>query len=536
MHSPLDPKHEERRLAFLHGLGLFDSLPQAAFDEVAALAQQVCQAPIALIGFVDSHHQWFRAQRGLEIDSLARHQSFCAHAIQAPDGVFEVADAHLDPRFADTPLVAGPPSVRFYAGAPIVVDGDIALGAISVMDLQPRRLSAEQADTLRRLASLVGHLIAQAHAKAQSSRQANEELLAMVTAGLDMLAFIDCDQTYRHVNQTFLDYNGCRREDVIQKTVAEHIGAEPYETMVRHHLERALSGQRVLYDRKAFFKGRGLRHIEVAMLPMRDSTGAICGIVMRAHDIEDLKQKEERLGLVVRQMEQKTLEQQRFIQIISHDLREPINSINNFSQLLDELYRPLLPDDGQRYLDFVRSGVLRMRDLLDDLLHYVHLDNHQPKSMPVDLNGLMAAVIADLDSAIKRRNAIVEVGPMPTVQADPTLMRLALQNLVANALKFVAEGVQPHVCVSASFTDGEHAIHVQDNGIGIAPEHHQAIFGVFTRLHSRRQFDGSGLGLSICRRIVDLHQGRLLLTSNPGQGSRFSIHLPEPAFARRSIE
>lgn len=521
------PNVEEQRLALLHGAGLFDSLPQAAFDELAALSAHICDTPIALIGFIDRHHQWFRAQKGLKLDTLPLEQSFCAHTIQSPAGVLEVRDTALDSRFSGNPLVAGPQGIRFYAGASIVAENDIALGAISVMDWKPRSLSPDQIAELQRLATLVGHFIKHAHARGQVSRQANEELLAMVTAGLDMLAFIDTEQTYRHVNQTFLDYNGCRREDVIRKTVAEHIGAEPYETMVRHHLERALSGQRVLYDRKALFKGRGLRHIEVAMLPMRDTNGAITGIVMRAHDIEELKQKEESLGQVVRQMEQKTLEQQRFIQIISHDLREPINSINNFSHLIDELYRPLLPHDGQRYLDFVRQGVLRMRDLLDDLLHYVQLDNHQPKSIAVDLNGLMAAVAADLDSAIKRRHAIVEVGPLPAVQADPTLMRLAIQNLVANALKFVAEGVQPRVSVWATQSGEEHAIHIQDNGIGIEPEHHQAIFGVFTRLHSRRQFDGSGLGLSICRRIVDLHGGRLLLNSSPGQGSCFSIHLPK---------
>lgn len=527
MPSSLDSNLEEQRLALLHGAGLFDSLPQAAFDELAALAAHICDTPIALIGFIDRHHQWFRAQRGLDLDSLPVEQSFCARTIQSPAGVLEIRDTTLDARFADNPLVAASPAIRFYAGAAIVAENNIALGAISVMDWQPRTLSSDQIDALQRLAALLGHFITHAHARGQISRQANEELLAMVTAGLDMLAFIDSDQTYRHVNQTFLDYNGCRREDVIHKTVAEHIGAEPYETMVRQHLERALSGQRVLYDRKAFFKGRGLRHIEVAMLPMRDTNGAISGIVMRAHDIEDLKQKEESLGQVVRQMEQKTLEQQRFIQIISHDLREPINSINNFSHLIEDLYRPLLPKDGQRYLDFVRRGVLRMRDLLDDLLHYVQLDNHQPKSIAVDLNDLMAAVAADLDSAIERRQAIVEVGPMPTVQADPTLMRLALQNLVANALKFVAEGVQPRVSVWSTHSGNAHAIHIQDNGIGIAPEHHQTIFGVFTRLHSRRQFDGSGLGLSICRRIVELHGGQLLLNSSPGQGSCFSIHLPK---------
>lgn len=536
MPSPQDPKHEERRLAFLHGLGLFDSMPQAAFDELAALAQQICGTPIALIGFVDNQHQWFRARRGLELDSLPRHHSFCAHAIQAPSEVLQVHDASLDPRFADCPLVIDSPGVRFYAGAPIVVEDDLALGTICVMDSKPHRLSNEQARSLQSLASMVGQIIAHAHARGQSSRQANEELLAMVTAGLDMLAFIDCDQTYRHVNQTFLDYNGCRREDVIHKTVAEHIGAVPYESMVRQHLERALSGQMVLYDRKAFFKGRGLRHIEVAMLPMRDASGAISGVVMRAHDIEELKQKEESLAQAVRRMEQKTLEQQRFIQIISHDLREPINSINNFSQLIDELYRTALPQDGQRYLDFVRKGVLRMGALLDDLLHYVQLDNHQPTFVAVDLNDLMSEVMADLDAAIKRREAVVQIEPLPTVKADATLLRLALQNLVANALKFVAEGVHPRVRMWASHSDRERVIHIQDNGIGIASEHHQSIFGVFTRLHSRRQFDGSGLGLSICRRIVDLHGGSLQVQSSPGQGSRFSIHLPEPSFTRRSIE
>lgn len=532
MQSASAPNPEEQRLALLHGAGLFDSLPQAAFDELAAQASHICDTPIALIGFIDRHHQWFRAQEGLKLDTLPLGQSFCAHTIQSPTAVLEVRDTTQDKRFANNPLVIGLPGIRFYAGAAIVADNGIALGAVSVMDCEPRTLSTDQLTALQRLANLVGHLITHAHARGQISRQANEELLAMVTAGLDMLAFIDTDQTYRHVNQTFLDYNGCRREDVIRKTVAEHIGAEAYETTVRQHLERALSGQHVQYDRKALFKGRGLRHIEVAMLPMRDTNGAITGIVMRAHDIEELKQKEESLGLVVRRMEQKTLEQQRFIQIISHDLREPINSINNFSHLIDELYRPLLPADGQRYLDFVRRGVLRMRDLLDDLLHYVQLDNHQPKSIAVDLNGLMAAVAADLDSAIKRRQAILEVGPLPEVQADPTLMRLALQNLVANALKFVAEGVRPRVSVRATQSGDEHVIHIQDNGIGIPPEHHQAIFGVFTRLHSRRQFDGSGLGLSICRRIVDLHGGRLLLNSSPGQGSCFSIHLPKPASIR----
>ena len=527
MQSIPDHSQEERRLSFLYAPGLFDTLPQAAFDELAALAREVCRTPIALIGFVDRQHQWFRAQLGLNLDSLERHHSFCSHAIQTPGSVLQVVDASQDARFANFPLVTASPGVRFYAGAPIVVENGTALGTVCVMDWEARSLSPDQLHALQRLASLVGHFLAHGHGKGQQNRQFNEELLAMVTAGLDMLAFLDRDQVFRHVNQTFLDYNGCSREDVINKTMAEQIGPEPYEKIVKARIEKALSGQTVLYDRRAFFKGRGFRHIEVAYLPIRDTDGTITGVVMRAHDIEDLKQKEQSLSRAVQQMEQKTLEQQRFIQIISHDLREPINSINNFSHLIDEMYRPLLPQEGQRYLDFVRQGVLRMRDLLDDLLHYVHLDNHQPKSIAVDLNGLMAAVAADLDLAIKRRHAILEVGPLPTVQADPTLIRLAIQNLVANALKFVADGTQPRVSVWATLLDEEYVIHIQDNGIGIAPEHHQEIFGVFTRLHSRRQFDGSGLGLSICRRIVDLHGGQLHLNSSPGQGSCFSIHLPK---------
>jgi len=536
MQAAPTPHNEQIRLARLRGLGLLDTPPEAAFDNLAVLAQSLCDTPIALITLVDEHRQWIKARCGAFATETPRDVSFCTHAILQPGAVMVVADAQQDPRFVDNPLVAGAPHVRFYAGAPIVTDDGLALGTLCVLDLKPRYLTRRQSEALGRLAALVGQLIARAQERMRSSQVINEQLLAMVTAGLDLLAFVDTDRLFRQANQRFLDYHGCSREDVIGRTVPEMIGVEAYETLVKDKLDRALNGEVVFYERQGKFKGCGTRHLAVALLPLRGADSTVNGVVMRAHDIEEAKQREARLSEAVKQLEAKTLEQQRFIQIISHDLREPINSINNFSQLIEEMHRPLLPNDGQRFLDFVRKGGLRMRDLLDDLLHYVHLDNHELVTTPIDLNPVLAAVVADLDAAIQRRQALVEIEPMLTVHADPTLLRLAIQNLVANALKFVAEGVQPQVRVSATTSADEHIIDIQDNGIGIAPEHQQSIFGVFTRLHTRRQFDGSGLGLSICRRITDLHGGKLMVQSTPGEGSLFSIHLPLRTHLQRNDE
>ncbi len=239
-----------------------------------------------------------------------------------------------------------------------------------------------------------------------------------------------------------------------------------------------------------------------------------------------MREREAHLREAVALLEQKSMEQERFIHIMSHDLREPINSINNFTSLLASDHGQDLPPVAQRYLGFVQAGGQRMGTLLDDLLKYVRLDQHALASGPVDVACVVQQVRDDLASALALGQGRIENDPLPTVQADASLLRIALQNLVANGLKFARPQVPPHVRVSAVRQDGFDLIQVDDNGIGISAEHQAGIFDMFKRLHLRKQHEGSGLGLSICQRIAALHGGHLSVQSVPGVGSRFTLHLP----------
>ncbi len=528
------PHNEEQRLARLRGLGVLDTLPQKAFDDISALAQVICGTPVALITLIDRDRQWFKSRVGVDVCETPRELSFCSHAILHPEQVMVVQDMSQDARFQQNPLVTGTTNVRFYAGAPIVTSDGYALGTVCVVDQMARQLHSVQLTALSRLSGLVATLLEHERArqleaarKARAVKQEHEELTAMAAAGLDLQAYIDPEGVYRHINQTYLNYIGCSREDIIGITVKQRLGEAAY-AMVGSKLDRAMAGETVIYQRISEFKVAGSRHMEIALLPVRDADGHVAGVVMRGRDIQELKNKERQLGDTILQLEKKTLEQERFIHIMSHDLREPINSINNFSSLLEADHAQQLSPEARRYLGFVSAGGQRMASLLDGLLRYVRLDRHALDSGPVDVTLLVDQVRDDLSAALTQAHGQLEVAPLPTVQADASLLRIALQNLVANGLAFAQPGVPPRVRVSATREHGFDQIHVQDNGIGIAPEHQSGIFDLLKRLHSRKTHAGSGLGLSICRRIAALHGGHLSVQSAPGEGSRFTLHLPVP--------
>jgi PAS domain S-box-containing protein len=532
------PANEPERLSRLRGLvGVLDSLPERAYDDITALAQALCGTPIALITLVDEERQWFKSRRGVPVHETTRELALCAHAILTPHEVMVVEDASCDLRFRGNPMVLPDGPVGFYAAAPIVTDDGLALGTVCVVDRQPRRIEGTErdalCDALRRLAGLVSALMQ--HEKERRDAQAREaqellarteRLTAMAAAGLDLQAYIDADGIYRHVNQTYLDYNGCEAADVIGKHVAQHVGEALYRDVVGLQLTRALRGEPVFYQRQVEYKGRGARHMEVALLPVRDDDGKLCGVVLRAHDIEALKKNEARLNRTVALLERKTLEQQRFIHLLSHDLREPVNSVNNFATLLVDDHLPEFAPKARHYLGFVREGGQRLGRLIDNLVEFAQLDTRAPRIEAVDAAQVMRQVKDELAPLLLQYQGRLEIGPLPVLMADAASLRLALHCLISNALKFSRPGVPPLVQVSAAREAGFDQLHVRDNGIGIAQEHQGSVFEMFTRLHNRRQHDGSGLGLSICQRVADLHQGRLTLQSRPDEGSLFTLHLP----------
>jgi two-component system, sensor histidine kinase and response regulator len=218
---------------------------------------------------------------------------------------------------------------------------------------------------------------------------------------------------------------------------------------------------------------------------------------------------------------------EQFVRIAAHDLREPLNTVQQFSNLLYEDHGDTLPADGQAFLDLVRKGAARMRGLLDDMLHYTRLQQQVVgEPQPVVLDEVLSEVREALAAQLYNSGGTLRVEALPVVTGHRALLSLLLQNLVSNALKFVLPGRAPLVRVFARRTPRHQEIVVADNGIGIAAEDAHKLFVPFARLNLRRNYEGTGLGLALCRQAAQAHGGDIMVHSRPGEGSEFVLRLP----------
>jgi PAS domain S-box-containing protein len=264
-------------------------------------------------------------------------------------------------------------------------------------------------------------------------------------------------------------------------------------------------------------------------------------IVKRRQLEDDLRQANEKLESRVRErtaqleatnasLEQSNRELEDFAYVASHDLQEPLRKIQAFGNLLDSEYAERL-GDGRDYLLRMRNAASRMSTLIEDLLQFSRVTTKARDFVKVDLDKIAREVLGDLETRVQDTAGIVTIGPMPAIQADPTQMRQLLQNLIGNALKFHKEKEAPVVTVNARIvqqTEGPPlcTIRVQDNGVGFDEKYLDRIFSVFQRLHSRDHYEGTGIGLAVCRKIAERHGGTITATSKPGEGSIFIVTLP----------
>ena len=219
-------------------------------------------------------------------------------------------------------------------------------------------------------------------------------------------------------------------------------------------------------------------------------------------------------------------ELERFATVASHDLQEPLRTVGSYVQLLGKQYRGKLDAEADEFIGYALDGVLRMRELIDDLLAYARVGTRGSAFVSTDMNALLERVLASLRLAIEESEAWVTLDPLPTVQADPGQLEQLLVNLVSNALKF--RGAEPpRVRISAVRRDREWLFSVQDNGIGIEPEYFERIFVIFQRLHGREKYQGTGIGLAIAKKIAERHGGRIWAESEPGLGATFHFTLPD---------
>ncbi len=244
-----------------------------------------------------------------------------------------------------------------------------------------------------------------------------------------------------------------------------------------------------------------------------------------ARDITEQKKAQDALKEKMIEVERSNAELQQFAYVASHDLQEPLRMVASYVKLLDRRYGDKLDQDAKEFIGYAVEGSTRMQQLINDLLTYSRVGTRGKPFEAVDLESVFAVMMDNLKVSINENDATVTHDPLPTVTADDLQMLQLFQNLVSNGIKFRGD-VPPRVHVSATRDGDTWRFGVSDNGIGIDPEYFNRIFIIFSRLHTRAEYPGSGIGLAICKKIVERHGGRIWVESAPGKGSTFLFTIP----------
>ncbi len=250
-------------------------------------------------------------------------------------------------------------------------------------------------------------------------------------------------------------------------------------------------------------------------------------ILLAIEDITARKEAQKAVDLYIKKLEWSNRELQDFAYIASHDLQEPLRAIQAFGERLKVKNGDNLTEEGQDYLERMQAAAGRMRVLIHDLLAFSRVTTKAKPFSAVDLTQMTRLAVTDLHNSLQEVEGTVEIGELPILEADATQMRQLMQNLIGNALKFHREDELPAVKVSCQILAEDVQIVVEDNGIGFDQKYAARIFTPFQRLHSQRKYAGTGIGLAICRKIVERHHGTISVESVLGQGTRFIVVLPK---------
>ena len=338
--------------------------------------------------------------------------------------------------------------------------------------------------------------------------EANPAYLAMLGYDLDEL-----------VGMTYQQLTPPRWEAMEAEIVAEQVISRGYTDE---------------YEKEYIRKDGSIFPVAVRAILVRDETGTPVRIMGMVRDITEQKQAKEALERHARDLARSNEELEQFAYVASHDLQEPLRKIRAFGALLADEKRESLDDEGRQYIDFMTDAATRMQTLVSDLLALSRVTTSAHPFEDLSLTEVFDTVLSDLSVALEEAEGHVEVAKVPTIEADRTQMEQLFRNLIANALKFREPGVPPRVSVQMadeaapldSVPGPAHTFLVADNGIGFDPAQGGKLFQPFKRLHARHQYEGAGIGLAICERIVLRHHGRITASGTPGAGATFTVTLP----------
>jgi PAS domain S-box-containing protein len=441
-----------------------------------------------------------------------------------------IEDVSRDPTFVRA--VAAEEGIQAAAAFPVLVGREVA-GVLEFFADRPLAADPGLMAVMANVGTQVGRVIERARAE-EAMRLSEAKFAGIISISSDAIVSIDEDQRIVFYNQGAEQTFGYTAEQVMGERVEMLIPEQhraDHEARVREFGESPVAARRMgergqiagcRWSGEVFPADASISKLEVGGTRLYTA-------VLR--DVTERVRAEEALATQAEELARSNAELEQFAYVASHDLQEPLRMVASYTQLLARRYRGKLDDDAHEFIGYAVDGVTRMQSLISDLLAYSRVGKGGGTVERADLEAVFQRTLDVLRAAIEESGAQVTAGPLPTVAADPVQVGQVLQNLVGNGLKF--RGAEPpRVHVSAERRGDEWLVSVRDNGIGIAPEYAQRIFVIFQRLHTRAEYAGTGIGLAICKKIVERHGGRIWVESAEGQGSTFFFTLPagdEPA-------
>jgi PAS domain S-box-containing protein len=354
-------------------------------------------------------------------------------------------------------------------------------------------------------------------------------LLDIIDTVREPLLVLDSELRVTQTNRAFFRTFGVTPEDTIGEVLFT-LGNGQWDIPLLHELlrERLLTESELSdFEVDHVFPGIGRKIMLLNARRVTHGPNVSPLVLLAIEDVTERRFNERRLAAQRLELQRSNAALNEFAFVASHDLQEPLRKILSFGERLQTSAGPLLEGNPGQYLARMLSAADRMRSLISDILTYSQIGTTRGPFAPTDLATIARDVIADLDMSIADAGARVEVAQLPVIEANAPEIRRLLQNLLANALKFRRMDSPLVVRVNATTSgDGLLTITVTDNGIGFKEEHGEKIFRMFERLHPRGQYEGSGMGLAICRKIVERHGGGIAATSTAGQGTTFTVILP----------
>lgn len=469
----------------------------------------------------DSENLTLKAQRGFSQDALQR----CS---RIPPGKWFCGDALLEREptlvscsSTEIPQPCTPP--LGHCCIPILLGGRV-LGMISLCIKPEHEWDPGEEEFLGAVANTLAGII---HRRTMEESLYKSERLfrTLVETMNEGMASQDENGIINFANEKYCKLFGFQCSELIGRRLLD-LFSEADRPHFLDQIAHRRKGEPGDYEIRHLTKDGKEIPVHISSSPIIDDNGIYRGSIGVITDISARKQADEQLQLYMNRLEQSNRALQDFAFMASHDLQEPLRKIQTFGGRIKTRYGQALGEEGRDYLARMLSAAQRMQTLIQALLNYSRITTRPEPFVPVNLNVVVQSVLKDLEVRIEQSGGRVQVNPLPVIEADPTQMQQLFQNLIVNALKY--HGDRPPVVriAGAESSAGEILLSIEDNGIGFEEKYAERIFSPFQRLHGRSEYEGSGMGLAICRKIVERHGGTITAHSKPGEGSTFLIKMP----------